>query len=182
MSKIILGIKDDYRPMRIIGFEGSYSAETELLGYNCREIATKITLETYESGMEFKGFKDALNYIYGCGRSRYQRDINALGILEKSLKTNSNNFRINHHMFGISKVISHDPATIVFWKDGTKTVVKCQEGDAYDLEKGILYAIIRKVYGEGRNYTDVLNVIDESCENYNNEKAKEESNESTNTI
>lgn len=177
MSKIILGIKDDDRPMHIIGFEGKYSIENEWdadpLGYRYYYGGrTKLTLETYESGIEFKGFKDALNYIYGCGRSRYQRDLTAFSILEKSLQTNSNNFRINHHMFGISKVISHDPATIVFWKDGTKTVVKCQEGDTYDLEKGILYAIIRKVYGEGRNYTDVLNVIDESCENYNHKKDK----------
>ena len=27
----------------------------------------------------------------------------------------------------IKKVIFHDPATVVFWKDGTKTVVKCGE-------------------------------------------------------
>lgn len=73
----------------------------------------------------------------------------------------------------ITKVLSSDPATIVFWKDGTKTVVKCQEGDTYDLEKGILYAIIRKVYGEGRNYTDILNIIDESCETYDHKKANE---------
>lgn len=65
----------------------------------------------------------------------------------------------------LTKVISSDPATIVFWKDGTKTVVKCQKGDTYDIEKGILYAIIRKVY-EGHHYTNVLNIIDESCETY----------------
>lgn len=27
----------------------------------------------------------------------------------------------------IKNVIFNDPATIVFWKDGTKTVVKCQK-------------------------------------------------------
>lgn len=35
----------------------------------------------------------------------------------------------------IKKVIFNDPATIILWKDGTKTVVKCQEGDTYDKEK-----------------------------------------------
>lgn len=29
------------------------------------------------------------------------------------------------------QVIFHDPATIVYWADGTKTVVKCAEGDTY---------------------------------------------------
>ena len=32
---------------------------------------------------------------------------------------------------GIKKVIFNDPATVVIWDDGTKTVVKCSEGDTY---------------------------------------------------
>lgn len=43
----------------------------------------------------------------------------------------------------IKKVIENDPATIVFWKDGTKTVVKCQEGAEFDPEKGLAMAISR---------------------------------------
>lgn len=43
----------------------------------------------------------------------------------------------------IEKVIFNDPATIVFWKDGTKTIVKCQEGVAFDPEKGLAMAISR---------------------------------------
>ena len=49
----------------------------------------------------------------------------------------------------IEKVIFNNPATIVFWKDGTKTVVKCQDGDKFDEEKGLAMAICKKVYGEG---------------------------------
>lgn len=178
MSKIILGIKDDNRPMHVLGFEGNYSIETDLENlpfgsrYYYRGRNTKITLETNDNGAEFESFKGALNYIYGC-RSGYQRELIALNSLENSLKTKNDKTRINYHMFGISKIISRDPATIVFWKDGTKTVVKCQEDYTYDLEKGILYAIIRKIYGEGRNYTNILNVINESCNTYNHEKAKE---------
>lgn len=43
----------------------------------------------------------------------------------------------------IKKVIFNDPATIVFWKDGTKTIVKCQEGVTFDPEKGLAMAISR---------------------------------------
>lgn len=43
----------------------------------------------------------------------------------------------------IKKVIFNDPATIVFWKDGTKTIVKCQEGAEFDPEKGLAMAISR---------------------------------------
>ena len=39
----------------------------------------------------------------------------------------------------IKDVIFNDPATIVIWKDGTKTVVKCQTetGDTYNKELGL---------------------------------------------
>lgn len=49
----------------------------------------------------------------------------------------------------IEKVIFNNPATIVFWKDGTKTVVKCQAGDDFNPEKGLAMAICKKIYGEG---------------------------------
>lgn len=47
----------------------------------------------------------------------------------------------------IKNVIFHEPATIVYWEDGTKTVVICQEGDIYDEEKGLAMAISKKALG-----------------------------------
>jgi hypothetical protein len=55
-------------------------------------------------------------------------------------------------MFGIKNVIYHDPATIVYWCDCTKTVVKCSENDIYDPEKGLAMAIAKKVFGNEGNY------------------------------
>lgn len=51
----------------------------------------------------------------------------------------------------IKKVIFNNPATIVMWKDGTKTVVKA-EGEDYDPEKGLAMAIAKKAYGNQGNY------------------------------
>ena len=48
----------------------------------------------------------------------------------------------------IKKVIFNKPATIVFWADGTKTVVKCADFDIWDPEKGLAMAICKRVYGE----------------------------------
>ena len=48
----------------------------------------------------------------------------------------------------IKKVIFNDPATIVFWADGTKTVVKCADFDIFDPEKGLAMAICKRVYGK----------------------------------
>lgn len=47
----------------------------------------------------------------------------------------------------VQKVIYNDPATIIFWNDGTKTVAKCQKGDKYDPEKGFLVAYLKKQIG-----------------------------------
>lgn len=56
------------------------------------------------------------------------------------------------------------PATIVFWKDGTKTVVKYDGKGRKDKRHAILYAFIRKIYGEGKPYHDILNEIEEALE------------------
>lgn len=47
----------------------------------------------------------------------------------------------------IKNVIFQEPATIVYWVDGSKTVVICQEGDIYDEEKGLAMAISKKALG-----------------------------------
>lgn len=59
----------------------------------------------------------------------------------------------------IKDVKYNDPATIVFWKDGTKTVVKCQKdkGDTYNPELGLAMCIIKKMCDNKGNYNDVFN-------------------------
>lgn len=52
----------------------------------------------------------------------------------------------------IKKVIFNEPATIVFWEDGTKTVVKCREGDEFDPEKGLAMAVTKKALGNKYDY------------------------------
>ena len=52
----------------------------------------------------------------------------------------------------LKNVIYNDPATIAFWSDGTKTVVKAQPGDIFDPEKGLAMVIVKKVCGNKGNY------------------------------
>jgi hypothetical protein len=56
----------------------------------------------------------------------------------------------------IENVIFNDPATIVFWKDGSKTVVKCQPGDTFNPELGLAMAIAKRVYGPGGRYNEIF--------------------------
>ena len=60
------------------------------------------------------------------------------------------------HIPEIKNVIFNNPATIVFWEDGTKTVVKCQDGDEFDPEKGLAMAIAKKAYGNKGNYCNKM--------------------------
>lgn len=55
-----------------------------------------------------------------------------------------------------AKVIFHDPATIVFWNDGTKTVVKCQPGDAYSKEMGLALCFSKKMLGNQSNFNNTF--------------------------
>lgn len=56
----------------------------------------------------------------------------------------------------IHKVIFNDPATIVLWSDGSKTVVKCGPEDSYDMEKGLAMAIVKKMAGNDNRFHKVF--------------------------
>jgi hypothetical protein len=52
----------------------------------------------------------------------------------------------------IKDVIFNDPATIVFWSDGTKTVCTCSEADTYDPEKGLALCCMKKVLYDNKGH------------------------------
>ena len=90
--------------------------------------------------------KTSLNAIYG---------MDCLTEIMKSLsermpigKLNQNK---NEMLDKIKNVIFNKPATIVFWADGTKTVVKC-EHEEFDPEKGLAMAIVKKVMADNHGY------------------------------
>lgn len=56
----------------------------------------------------------------------------------------------------IRRVIYNDPATVVYWGDGTRTVVKCQPEDKFDPKLGFLLAVCKKAFGNTGNYNELL--------------------------
>ena len=46
----------------------------------------------------------------------------------------------------IKRIIYNDPATVVLWEDGSKTVVKAHN-EPFDREKGLAMAILKKMLG-----------------------------------
>lgn len=67
----------------------------------------------------------------------------------------------------IKKVIFNPPATIVLWTDNTKTVVKAQNDEPFDPEKGLAMAIVKKTFGNQGNY---FNEIKKWTEGYSEPK------------
>ena len=67
-------------------------------------------------------------------------------------KIRYNSVTTSRRVPNIKNVIFNDPATIVFWSDGSKTVVKVQDGEPYDEEKGLAMAISKKALGNKGNY------------------------------
>ena len=47
----------------------------------------------------------------------------------------------------INRIVFSPPATIVFWDDGTKTVVKAMEGENYEKYAGFAMACMKKMFG-----------------------------------
>lgn len=64
--------------------------------------------------------------------------------------------RALHEVLQIKRVLFHGPATIVYWTDGSKTVVKCQAGDTFSYETGLAMAIAKKAYGNDNAFNKVF--------------------------
>jgi hypothetical protein len=73
----------------------------------------------------------------------------------------------NNAFSAIKKVYFNDPATVVLWADGTKTIVRA-ENEEYDPEKGLAMAIAKKSLGNKGSYYETFKkwlpevVVDES--------------------
>lgn len=46
--------------------------------------------------------------------------------------------------------------TIVFFNDGTKVIVQCQEGDTFDKEKGLAVACMKKLFDNTNIFNEVM--------------------------
>lgn len=85
----------------------------------------------------------------------------------------------------IKKVIFNGPATVVYWGDGTKTVVKCSKDDEFDPEKGLAMAIAKKFFGNENGYSKNIKKWTDAYEKANisiNTGARGVSNSATDAI
>lgn len=105
------------------------------IGKNLMELATWSPDNDYE-----KQLREYQNMIY----TRCYVPKKYLGIYEDEIKN----------------VIFNNPATIVFWGDGSKTVVKCDKEDEFDPEKGLAMAIAKHFMGTSKSKGNYYKVFE----------------------
>lgn len=72
-----------------------------------------------------------------------------------------------------TKILIQGTATIIWWSDGTKTVVKCQKGDKMDPEKGIAMCVMKKFMGTNETHSNYLDFAKPAIETYEKQQAAE---------
>lgn len=65
-----------------------------------------------------------------------------------------------------TKILIQGTATIIWWSDGTKTVVKCQKGDKMDPEKGIAMCVMKKIMGTNETHSNYLDFAKPAIKEY----------------
>lgn len=72
-----------------------------------------------------------------------------------------------YNTFEIKDIKVNGPATIVFWADGTKTVVKCGPMDLYDVEKAVAMCFMKKALGS-RSMHKLFDLAEDRAAEYDN--------------
>ena len=68
----------------------------------------------------------------------------------------------DHDELKVTKVIYNDPATIVYFSDKSKSVVKRHKDDEFDKQTGLLMCIAKKLLGK----EELHRVLRNNTENY----------------
>jgi hypothetical protein len=122
-----------------LDFEADYDSLMDVLTVRYKRF------NYYTRNMEYKQFNFVMSGLL---------DIKAtLDTTERTLVYHFNlkEKKTSFYLPKIKNVIFNDPATIVFWGDGTKTVVKAQD-ETFDPEKGLAMAISKKALGNQGSY------------------------------
>lgn len=73
-----------------------------------------------------------------------------------------------YNSFEVKDIKVNGPATIVFWGDGTKTVVKCGPTETYDVEKAVAMCFMKKALGS-RSMTKIFDLAEDRVAEYDNQ-------------
>lgn len=138
------------------------------------EVEGNTFTETIDQSACFELNLKAINAMIGSGKDKAEQYLNSVEYLSKKCtSTLYDPYKMTYtarmmpryeficsrceknKSFRIKDVIFNGPATIVFWSDGTKTVVKA-ENEPFDREKGLAMAISKKFLGNKGKYFETF--------------------------
>lgn len=129
------------------------SALDILLGCNCL-CNSSTTINETQRLEAHNTVLDRTNCEESGGLHRYCLDVKEDKTVEKKghlvTKKDYDDFLFRYVGFlslDVKRIIFNPPATIVFWIDGSKTVVKCAEGEKFDPYTGFCYAFTEHFFG-----------------------------------
>ena len=109
----------------------------------------KVTFPTFEAEIYPQSLDDIralCDYMVHDGRFSFEFwHKGAVGLVMKSNET-----------LTPERIIHSGPATIVFWNDKTKTVVKCSENDIYDEYEAFCAALAIKMFGSNSHLKKMI--------------------------
>ena len=124
------------------------------------------------NNMSAYALKTAINSVYGLSSASFPNPFNDpknkdnISVEAARIKDAIDAYRYHYYqkttskkvmvLDSIKRVIFNDPATIILWADGTKTVVKCVKDETFDPEKGLAMAIAKKALGNEGWYYDIF--------------------------
>lgn len=91
-------------------------------------------------------------------------DLNLIRMIEELEEEEQYNY------LAYERIIFNDPATIVIWADGTRTVVKACKEDKFDKGVGLKTALLQRVFGKDID-KEINKIVDEA-----NKREKENQN------
>ena len=95
-----------------------------------------------------RSYREYIDEFY----SSYFDNINSLANVYKNEL-----YRSNKKL--IKRVIFNEPYTIVIWANGEKTIVKAQDGEPYDKEKGLAMCFAKYALGNTCRYFDFFKEV-----------------------
>lgn len=113
--------------------------------------ATVATAKTKEDNRSFYD-DEMLDYLLKDITEKKAEEAEEL--LKKKIESDKRR-AIKYFINSIRKVQFTDPWTIIFWKNGEVTRIKCQDGDEYSKETGLALGIIKHMFGD-TNYFNTI--------------------------
>lgn len=132
----------------------------------------EFTATNYKKLINFISFQSSMNYLVTTDGMRFNcNDFESAKTLIKRIHDLSNekdtaaDLNNLYNSFEVKDILVNGPATIVFWGDGTKTVVKRGPEDMHDVEKAVAMCFMKKALGS-RSMKKIFDLAEDRAAEY----------------